>query len=125
MGDYVHRPVMVYGSLDEVEKARTILHRVISGLVEPLYDHHSYPDIPIPSRLANNYALWMIPSSGGKEGGGIQRHWEEIIDEWKMAFMLEGVRADWVELEVGEVRDDGVKETSRDFVEAWRESQDP
>lgn len=126
MGDYVHKPIVVYGTRERVEKAISVLREIITKYapttVAAVNDNLALQPPPL---MANEFVYFLIPGSGGKDGGAIDRRWQNYIWHWKREVFEEDRWLQWVELELGEVEKDSIKQTQMDFREEFYEEQDP
>lgn len=126
MGDYIHKPVLVYGGFEAVDSAGSILREIITRLapsrIMAVHDNLALQDI---FRMANDNCFLLIPGSGGKDGGSIDQRWQAYIHAWKREIQESGSHVQWVELELGEVEKDVIKQTKMEFREEFYEEQDP
>jgi hypothetical protein len=126
MADYIHKPILVYGSRENVDRAGLLLREIILSLA-PNRDFMLHDNLALPqiSAMANDFAFWMIPGSGGKPGGRIDIRWSQYIAEWKYRVEQADFYVNWVELELDETKPDAIKQTNLEFREELHEEMDP
>ena len=127
MSTYIHRPILAWGETMEMQRAAFIFQCVLTDLSpdKETLTHHLM-GMRAPSEISNGCSFWMIPASGGKDGGAIEGLWRAYREEWKTRVEEDtDIYIQWVELELGEVDVDSIKHTQMEFREEFREGLDP
>tara|TARA_R110002126_G_scaffold271808_2_gene415848 strand:- start:585 stop:968 length:384 start_codon:yes stop_codon:yes gene_type:complete len=125
MGEYIYKPIVVTGNLVDVEKAYHIFLHVMTDATE---DRHLLAarlgQVSRPTEGANGLSSFLIPPSGGKEGGNIDREWEVYKREWKLRVEEEDLVIQWTDLSLNGPEEDSIVQTGWEYKNAYREEMD-
>jgi len=99
MGEFIYKPIVVVGGAASVARAFEIFREVVmartpdNGLLR-----YRLSQLGEPTRGANDIASWLVPASGGKDGGSIDAEWEAYRAAWKRKVAEEDIFLCWAEL---------------------------
>ena len=132
MGEYIHHTVIVTGHTGhtrhddpfvedtDVPDGIGFAHRAACRIFnKPGYAYKLQENL---SFAANGLAMFVIPASGGKSGGTIQREHFQKLDMWKAR--VRDARVSWVEVRHGEAGPD-IASDYWQYEQQRREEADP